>query len=72
MTYYEFHEAKEKLLAFKQKLAGAERGTPYYGRALRNYLYAVITVKGHAWCMDVAKERRKMSKLVAAAIDEMR
>lgn len=39
-----------------------------YAKHLQKYLGMLITVKGHAWCMDVANERRKMAKLMVGAI----
>ena len=35
---------------------------------LENYLEAVITVDGHALCMDVRTERRKMARLIVRAL----
>ena len=35
---------------------------------LEKYLEAVITTNGHAWCMDVESERRKMAKLIVEAL----
>lgn len=47
--------------------------TPYeYKQALNNlrkrvdlltYIESMIAVKGHAWCMDIKAERRKMARL---------
>lgn len=33
-------------------------------KSLTQLLEALITAKGHAWCMDVKSERRKMAKLI--------
>lgn len=35
---------------------------------LEKYLEAVVAVKGHAWCMDMKSERRKMAKLIISAL----
>ena len=32
------------------------------------YLESLIAAKGHAWCMDVPSERRKLVKLVLESI----
>ena len=32
------------------------------------YLESLIAAKGHAWCMDVPAERRKLVKLVLGSI----
>jgi hypothetical protein len=36
---------------------------------LPEFLEALITVKGHAWCMDVKSERCKMAKLIGREIE---
>ena len=38
---------------------------------LEKYLEAVITTKGHAWCMDMESERRKMAKLIVSALSSL-
>ena len=38
---------------------------------LLSYFEAVITVKGHAWCMDVKSERKKMAKLFMTIYGEI-
>jgi hypothetical protein len=35
---------------------------------LEKYLEALIAVKGHAWCMDVKSERKKIAKLIASTL----
>jgi len=35
---------------------------------LATFLEALITAKGHAWCMDVKSERRKMAELISKEI----
>jgi hypothetical protein len=52
-----------------------------YKRAIKNlskqtdlltHVEAVITVKGHAWCMDVKSERGKMAKLFLSIFEEIK
>jgi len=38
---------------------------------LQKFLEALIMVKGHAWCMDVKSERKKMSKLITETLREI-
>ena len=40
-------------------------------RFLPEFLEALITVKGHAWCMDVKSERRKMARLISEEMKPM-
>ncbi len=68
MTWKEIHEAKKNLPGLKADVGIVPVGSTAYFWALRKYLEAVITVKGHAWCMDVAEERQAMAKLVTSAI----
>lgn len=39
-----------------------------FRKALEKYLEALIELKGHAWCMDVRSERRKMAKLIGRVV----
>jgi hypothetical protein len=57
MTIQDYQEAKIAL----PKLRLAARNPKF----LPEFLEALITAKGHAWCMDVRSERRKMAKLVS-------
>ncbi len=38
---------------------------------LEKYLEAIITVKGHAWCMDTKNERRKIAKLIISILSNL-
>jgi hypothetical protein len=66
MTSNEYFEAKEKLARITKKHKKHNFDIESY-ESFINYLDAVITVKGHALCMDVKDERRRASKLVAKA-----
>ena len=39
---------------------------------LLKYIEAVITVNGHAWCMDVKAERKKMARLFVEIIESIK
>ena len=68
MTPYEYEKAKKKLEPQMQALKNLKVSNSDYVKQLQRYLETLITVKGHAWCMDVASERRKMAKLVTNAV----
>ena len=63
MTGDEYRRAKIAL----PKLRLAARGPKF----LPEFLEALITVKGHAWCMDVKSERRKIAKLISREIQSI-
>lgn len=71
MTRYEYEKAKKSLESQRQIVENLKTDNPYYAKELQKYLETVITIKGHAWCMDVAIERRKMAKLVANATADL-
>ena len=60
MTSQEYREAKRALP--KLRLAAREP------RFLPEFLETLITVKGHAWCMDVKSERHKMARLISEEV----
>ena len=68
MTPYEYEKAKKRIEPQRQIVENLRTDDPCHAKELQKYLEMVITVKGHAWCMDVASERRKMAKLVTSAI----
>ena len=41
-------------------------------RDLEKYLEAVITIRGHAWCMDVKDERHKLAKLIVTSLHKQK
>ena len=68
MTPYEYEKAKKRIGLQQQIVENLKIDNPHYAKELQKYLEMVITVKGHAWCMDVVSERRKMPKLVTNAM----
>ena len=71
MYPYEYIDAKRRLVS-QQRLAKALRSNVLaFKKEFREYLYLLITVEGHAWCMDVKEERNKMSKLMVSAVEEI-
>ena len=71
MTRYEYETAKGKLEPQRKILENLNPSDAGYAKQLQKYLETLITVKGHAWCMDVATERRKMAKLTVGAMTEL-
>lgn len=70
MTRYEYEKAKKRLKPQMQIVESIKVDNLDYARQLQKYLEILITVKSHAWCMDVASERRKMAKLMVGAVTE--
>jgi hypothetical protein len=60
MTNSEYLKAKAALPGLRQEAKDS--------KFLPKFLEALITVKGHAWCMDVQSERRKMAKLISKEV----
>lgn len=67
MTRYEYEKAKKRLGPQTQIMKSLKSDSLDYIKQLQKYLEILITVKGHAWCMDVANERRKMAKMITIA-----
>lgn len=63
MTGYDYDKAKRKLASLEKKYR-----PKIPANELEDFIYATITVHGHAWCMDVENERRKMTRLVLKAL----
>ena len=68
MTPYEYNEAKAMLSHLEREAKNSFRIKIEGEKAFASFLEALITVKGHAWCMDVKSERKKMSKLISRAL----
>ncbi len=65
------HDMAEKdLLPENMTIVGISR-KKWSQEEFQKYLELVITVRAHAWCMDVKQERRKMSKLIGEVVDEI-
>ncbi len=67
--YEEVRLMLEPQLALVKKL---KKNSPVYEREVRKFIEFLVTVKGHAWCMDVQSERRKMAKLIVGALRDLR
>ncbi len=49
----------------------SKQNTSIFRRELERFIEMVITVKGHAWCMDVEQERKKISKLLINELEDV-
>lgn len=65
MTNDEYIEAKKTLTTLQYKSNNFKK-LPRVD--FEGALYLLITVHGHAWCMDEVNERRKMAKLISKAL----
>ena len=68
MEGWEFYSAMRALPRRQKRFSDLRLHGSDFTKALQKYLEAVITVHGHAWCMDVKSERVKMAKLITEAI----
>lgn len=66
MQFYEYYNALENLKVQEGLVKRCRRHGLKFKKEFQKLLELVITVNGHAWCMDIASERRKMSRLVTA------
>jgi len=67
MTSAEYELAQTNLPILRKLL---EDDSLVREQALLPYIYCLITVYGHAWCMDVKSERIKMSLLISEELQE--
>jgi len=65
MKICEYAEAKKELARTQKKLGTLRRNSSAYKKELRKYIESLIAVKGHARCMDVKAERKKMARLMS-------
>lgn len=56
-------DAKKEFSRLSEAIKKVELGTEEYFKILENLIELNIEIKGHAWCMDVRNERRKMARL---------
>lgn len=65
MTFYEYDQAVKRLARFEDNDPSEKR------EKLSLFIESMIAVKGHAWCMDVKAERRKMTRLFMTILEEI-
>lgn len=71
-SYYKHmvEELGKDILGFKEKYP--EMKTNRYPQELAKMFEKYIEVYGHAYCMDVGSERKKISKLLYRFLDDLR
>ena len=65
MHAIEYYKAERKLEPQRKKLKGLKQNGQEFQKELSKLIELTITVFGHAWCMDVKSERRKMVRLIS-------
>ncbi|OGS05158.1 MAG: hypothetical protein A3G41_01350 [Elusimicrobia bacterium RIFCSPLOWO2_12_FULL_59_9] len=71
MNTYEYNEAKKALVRSEKLLGKLRRYTPVYKEEFQKFIELLIAIKGHAWCMDVKTERKKMAKLLTNSLEKL-
>lgn len=71
MYPYEYTTAKRRLDSQRELVKALRPDSLAFEKNFQKYIGLLITVKGHAWCMDVKEERNKMSKLITAAVEDV-
>ena len=72
MNSYEYRKAKKELALQKSIISKLRQRDPTYGKEFMKLIELLITVKGHAWSMDVKNERRKMARLLTNTVEQLR
>ena len=70
MYPYEYYKAEGKFPRQLALVKGLTKTDLDYNNQLFKLIEMLITVKGHAWCMDVKAERRKMARLMVGFFKE--
>lgn len=71
MRSSDFIESKNRLPKLKRQIDLVQDNAPRKADLIRQYIEDVIAVKGHAWCMDVSRERKQMAGLILNALVEL-
>ncbi len=61
-------EARTDFRELAQKIRRAEVGSEQFFKTLEKLIELNIEIKGHAWCMDVRSERRRMARLTTGLL----
>ena len=72
MYPHEIASAKQKLAKQKEYVKNFYCGSSLFAKEFKKYIELLITVRGHAWCMDVKSERNKLSRLITKTVDEFK
>ena len=70
MYPHEYYNARQEIDSQKDLVKNFTPGTEGFSEEFKKYIELLITVRGHSLSMDLANERRRMSKLVTSAVCE--
>jgi hypothetical protein len=68
MYPYECYNAKQKIDSQRKLVKNFSPGMEGFEKEFKKFIELVITVQGHSLCMDVASERKRMSRLITSAV----
>lgn len=63
MKFNEYYNAMDNINPQRELVKKYSNHGAKFKKEFQKLLELVITIKGHAWCMDVASERKKVAKL---------
>ena len=66
----EYYNAKQRIDLQRNLVKNFTPRMEGFNREFKKFIELIITIQGHSLCMDVASERKKMSKLVTSAVFE--
>jgi hypothetical protein len=61
-------ERRQEFLWLKEEIIKVNRNSGKYFQILQRMIELEIEINGHAWCMDVEKERKKMASLITGLL----
>lgn len=70
MYPHEYYNARQKIDLQRNIVKRSALGSESFSKEFGKYINFLIAVRGHSLCMDVASERKRMSKLVTSAVGE--
>ena len=71
MNFYEYNDALGQIEVQRELVLRLSLRDITFKKEFSILINLLITVKAHAWCMDVAAERAKMTKLIVDEIDDL-
>ncbi len=61
----------QKVERVKTQLVLLERGTDGYNKKLKKLIGLVVFTKGHSYCLDNEKERKKLTNIIYDLLSEI-
>ena len=72
MNAYQYKKSKSEIRSQLALLKKMNQGAREYRKEFMKLMELLITVKGHAWCMDLQSERRKMATLLVNIVEDLK